>query len=114
MRRWLEQHGVPPAAIVADFSARRTQDSIQRAAAVFGLKRLVVVTSDFHLPRALWLAGHAGLDAEGVPASTARFSGATRFSLNLREYAARNRALLDVWFPSKPREGPHEAPPAGE
>jgi SanA protein len=108
MRRWLEQRGVPPAAIVADFSARRTYDSLQRAASVFGLRRLLIVTSDFHLPRALWLSSLLGIDAQGVPASTAGFSWRVRASLGAREYAARNRAVIDAWFPPQMREGPHD------
>ena len=110
MRRWLVAPGVPAAAIAGDASAHRTYESLQRAKAAFGLDQVVVVTSDFHLPRVLWLAEHMGLDAVGVPASSARFR--RRTGLWLREYAARNRAILDVWFPPAPRVGPHDPPPA--
>jgi SanA protein len=111
MRHWLLQRGVPEAAIAADFAPRRTYDSLQRAVAAFGLRRVVVVTSDFHLPRALWLAAHLGLEAEGVAASTEAFPRAVRAGLDLREYAARNRAILDVWFPPRVPDGPREAAP---
>jgi vancomycin permeability regulator SanA len=98
MRRWLLAHGVPAEAIVADDASSRTFDSIKRARQVFGLSDPVIVTSDYHLPRALWLAGAVGMDARGVPASTARFGRVTRGLLGLREYLARNRAILDVLF----------------
>jgi vancomycin permeability regulator SanA len=112
MRRWLLQQGVPRSAIVADYGARRTYDSLQRAASVYGLHRLVVVTSDFHLPRALWLAAHLGLDAEGVPAPSQDVPLRWQIGLFVREYVARNRAVLDVWFPPRVRGGPHDdAPP---
>lgn len=106
MRRWLEQRGVPPPAITADFGAQRTQESLQRAGEVFGLTKLLIVTSDFHMPRTLWLAGHLGLEVEGVAASSAPIRRGMRVGVNLREYAARNRAILDVWFPPEPRARP--------
>jgi vancomycin permeability regulator SanA len=98
MRRWLLAHGVPAEAIVTDDASSRTFDSIKRAHQVFGLRDPVIVTSDYHLPRALWLAGAVGMDARGVPASTAHFGRVTRGLLGLREVLARNRAILDVLF----------------
>lgn len=111
MRRWLEREGVPSSAIVADSSARRTHESLERAVAAFGLHRVLVVTSDFHLPRALWLAAHLGLDAEGVAAPPAPPGRRVLRRYLLREYLARNRAVLDVWFPPPPSVGPHDALP---
>jgi vancomycin permeability regulator SanA len=98
MRRWLLAHGVPAEAIVSDSASHRTYESLARARQMFGLQDPVIVTSDFHLPRALWLAGALGMDARGVPASTAHLGAVTRGKLGLREYLARNRALLDVLF----------------
>jgi vancomycin permeability regulator SanA len=111
MSRWLLKQGVPRSALVLDQGSRRTYDSVQRAANVYGLRRLLVVTSDFHLPRALWLADHVGIDAEGVPASSEGFAPRRQVGLFVREYAARNRAVLDVWLQPQPRGGPHEPPP---
>jgi SanA protein len=113
MRRWLEQRGVPPEAIVADYGARRTYDSLQRAAGIFGLRHVLVVTSDFHLPRALWLAQQLHLEAEGVAASSATLSGLLRRHNDVREYGARNRALVDLAFPPPMRSGPHDVVPDG-
>ena len=112
MRRWLLAQGVPAAAIVADPGARRTYESLQRARTLFGLERVVVVTSDFHLPRALWLAGHLGLEADGVAASTDELPLPLRERVRLRELGAVQRALVDVGFPprSTPR-GPRERTP---
>ncbi len=111
MRRWLIQAGVPPTRIVSDYAGRRTWDSLRRAQIVFGLRRVVVVTSDFHLPRALFLADHMGLEAWGVPASTARQPLAARLHFWIREYFARNLAVLDIWFPPDALLGPREPTP---
>ena len=111
MRRWLLKQGVPAEHIVSDYAGRRTYASLKRARAVFGLRRLVIVTSDFHLPRALFLADKVGLQAWGVPASTEDRPLGSRFSFWLRESVARHRAVLDGILPPDVRLGPREPTP---
>jgi vancomycin permeability regulator SanA len=112
MRRWLLRQGVPPTLIVCDYAGRRTYDSLKRAQAVFGTSKLVVVTSDFHLNRAIYTARHLGLDAYGVAASTQNRSLWAHCTFWFREYGARHKALLDVWFPPDTLLGPREPTPS--
>lgn len=111
MRRWLVRQGVPADRVVADFAGRRTYASLKRARAVFALDRVVLVTSDFHLPRALFLADKVGLTAWGVPADTRGRSLSTRASFWARETVARHLAVLDGWFPPTVLLGPQEPTP---
>jgi vancomycin permeability regulator SanA len=111
MRRWLLKQGVPPERIVSDFAGRRTYDSLKRAHAVFGLNKVVIVTSDFHLPRALFLADKVGMVAWGVPASTEDRPLSSRVSFLTRESLARHRAILDGWWPPDVMLGPREPTP---
>ncbi|HNX30053.1 MAG TPA: ElyC/SanA/YdcF family protein [Holophaga sp.] len=111
MKRWLVRHDVPLTRIVSDFAGRRTHDSLKRARAVFGVRRVVVVTSDFHLPRALFIARHLGMEAWGVPASTEAFGWNKRLGFWAREYLARHLAYLDFWFPPDTLLGPREPTP---
>jgi len=111
MRRWLMKHGVPATHVVSDYAGRRTYDSLKRARHVFGVQRIVVVTSDFHLPRAIFIAQHLGLEAWGVPASTEEHPWSSRLGFWAREYVARHKALLDAWFPPDTLLGPREPTP---
>ncbi len=111
MRRWLLKQGVPGDLVIADYAGRRTYDSLKRAHVVFGLQRFVIVTSDFHMARALYLARSQGLDAYGVPDSTREHSFGTRVWFWTREYGARHKALLDTLFPPATRLGPREKTP---
>jgi vancomycin permeability regulator SanA len=111
MRRWLIKRGVPTRNVVSDYGGRRTYDSLRRAQAVFGLQRAVLVTSDFHLPRALFLARSMGLDAVGVGAPTESLPFRARSGFLAREYLARNVAVLDRWFPPSTLLGPRETTP---
>jgi SanA protein len=94
MRSALVARGIPASAITLDFAGFRTLDSVVRARAVFGQTKLTIVTDDFHLPRALFLAKAAGLDAVGVVSQRVpnQWSRKTR----AREIAARIAAWLDV------------------
>jgi len=105
------KQGVPPDLVIADYAGRRTYDSLKRANVVFGLHRLVVVTSDFHMARAIYLGSSLGLDIYGVPDSTREVTLGTRISFWFREYGARHKALLDTWFPPSTRLGPREQTP---
>ncbi len=111
MRRWLMKQGVPPTRIISDYAGRRTWDSLKRAQVVFGLRRVVIVTSDFHLPRALYLADQMHLQALGVPASTREQPFPSKLRAWSREYLARHLALFDVWFPPDAMLGPREPTP---
>src|SRR6266446_6099560 len=63
MREALLELGVPSSQITLDYAGFRTLDSMARARRVFGLRKLTIVTDDFHAGRALFLAGHCDLDA---------------------------------------------------
>jgi vancomycin permeability regulator SanA len=111
MRRWLLKQGVPSHLVIADYAGRRTYDSLKRATVVFGLRRLVVVTSDFHMARAIYLGSSLGLDVYGVPDSTWDVTLGTRIGFWFREYGARHKAFLDTLFPPSTRLGPRERTP---
>jgi SanA protein len=97
MRDALRQRGIPEAALSLDYAGFRTLDSIIRAKKVFQLEQdVIIVTDDFHLPRALFLAEETGLHALGFSAEPVPWkrSYRTRF----REYLSRARACLDVYL----------------
>lgn len=106
MQAALVERGVPVDAITLDHAGLRTLDSIVRAKVVFGQDRVVVVTDDFHAPRALFLARSHGLDAVAFPSSV-EFSFAP--SVPSREILARVLAIVDVARGVRPKfEGPKE------
>ncbi len=68
MRSYLEAEGVPAQVMVDDPLGLDTAASCRRAREVFGVERLVIVTHDFHLRRAVALCRGEGVDARGVEA----------------------------------------------
>lgn len=95
--------GVPPTAITRDESGFRTLDSVVRAQRVFGQDRYTIITDDFHVSRAVFLARRYRQDAIGFASAhvAAPLSAKSRF----REIFARCKAVLDVYvFRTQPRE----------
>ncbi len=96
MRQYALQLGVPDGAIVLDYAGRRTYDSCYRAKAIFGLHEAVLITQQFHLPRAIFLCNMLGLDGVGVDSDLRTYRNSAMFFWNLRELPATLNAFLDV------------------
>jgi SanA protein len=65
-------------------------------AAALGVRSALVVSQRYHLPRALYLARHAGIDAVGVPAQDTHEGWASLAKLFVREAAARAETVVEV------------------
>lgn len=101
MRDCLVARGVPQDRIILDFAGFRTLDSVVRAKEVFGCDSLTIVSQADHNARALYLACANGIDAVAVtaPLRAGRF---VRTRLTLREWLARDKMMLDLWFGREP------------
>jgi SanA protein len=102
MRRELVRMGVPDGVIFTDHAGFDTWDSMVRARKVYEVRSAIVVTQGWHMPRALWLAKRAGLQAHGVVADHSTTSRQRR-GWGLREIFARVKAVADVVSGADPR-----------
>jgi SanA protein len=96
MRQFALSLGIPDDAIVLDYAGRRTYDTCYRAKAIFGVESALLVTQDFHLPRALFLCNMLGLDTVGVEATHCYWNGSP-FVWDVREQFATLAAFLDLY-----------------
>jgi SanA protein len=96
MQAYALELGVPQNAIVLDYAGRRTYDTCYRAKYIFGLKEAVVVTQNFHLPRAIYTCNTLGVTAIGVPSDERQYRKRSLFFWNLREIPATLVALWEV------------------
>ena len=97
METFALEHGVPAEAILPDNEGFSTDASIRRAKEVFGMEQVVIVTQEYHLFRALFLAGSYGLEASGVSA-TLRTYGPKQIIWSLREVLARDKDFARMVF----------------
>jgi len=86
--------GIPKEDIVLDYAGFRTLDSVIRARDVFGQNDLIIISQEFHIKRAVYIARTLGIDAQGFVAQGVlmRFNARTQ----VREILARTQAWTDV------------------
>ena len=97
MRQYALDLGIPDEDIVLDYAGRRTYDTCYRANAIFQVDSAILVTQNFHLPRALFLCNWLGVESTGVEADNAYFRKISRFIWNIRELFATTQAVWDVY-----------------
>ncbi len=96
MRVANEEFDVPLSDIFLDHAGFSTYETMARAKTVFGVEKAVVVTQEYHLYRALFLADSYGITAVGVSASLRQYAGQTL--RDIREVAARCKDTLSAVF----------------
>ena len=92
MKRVAVEAGVPESDIVCDTLGLSTYESILRARDEYGAKRIVIVTQEYHLYRALYIADRLGVNAVGVSADLRPYRGQTY--RELREILARVKDFM--------------------
>ncbi|HWP61779.1 MAG TPA: ElyC/SanA/YdcF family protein [Candidatus Paceibacterota bacterium] len=99
VRKYLIDAGIPPRDIFLDHAGFDTYSAMYRAFAVFDVHSAIIVTQDFHLPRALYLARHLGLEAYGFKSE----GGQGTLSDYVREIPAAWKALFDLLSRRQPK-----------
>ena len=95
----LLDRGIPKEDIILDYAGFRTLDSVIRAREVFGQNDLIIISQEFHIKRAIYIARTLGIDAQGFVARevSMKFNARTQ----VREILARTQAWMDVHILSR-------------
>ena len=100
MKEFAIEKGIPSEDIFMDHAGFSTYESIYRAKEIFQAKKIVIVTQEYHLYRALYIANQLGLEAYGVGADPRQYVGATY--RELRELLARDKDFIKCIFKPEP------------
>lgn len=87
MKQYALDKGVPDADIFMDHAGFSTYESMYRAKEIFKAEKIVIVTQQYHLYRAVYIAQQLGLEAYGVNCNYRNYSG--QFMRDVREVLAR-------------------------
>ena len=87
MKEYCLDQGVPMEDIFMDHAGFSTYESIHRASSIFQVESMIIVTQDYHLPRACYLAEKMGIRYLGIAARQIDYGG--QQGRDLREIAAR-------------------------
>ena len=101
MKEDLMAAGIPESAIYLDYAGFRTLDSLVRCKIIFGELDILVISQQFHNERAVYIARARGIQAVAYNAQdvNAKYGFKTR----IREYLARTKMFLDLWFGKEPK-----------
>ncbi len=100
MKRYAVEAEIASEDIFMDHAGFSTYESVYRAKDIFGAKKVIIVTQQYHLYRALYTAQALGLDAYGVAADYREYSGQT--SRDIREILARVKDFGMAIFKPEP------------
>ena len=96
MRDFALEAGVPSEHIFTDHAGLSTYDSVYRAKEIFGAKKILIVTQEYHLYRALYIAKTLGVEAYGVASDYKIYSD--QWIRDLREILARDKDAVKCIF----------------
>ena len=87
MKHFAVDAGIDSDDVFMDHAGFSTYESMYRAKEIFQAKRIIIVTQEYHLYRAIYIAESLGLEAYGVSSDYRAYSGQVR--MDLREMLAR-------------------------
>ncbi|MBQ0026877.1 MAG: YdcF family protein, partial [Lachnospiraceae bacterium] len=100
MKQYLIDAGVPSEDIFMDHAGFSTYESMYRAKEIFGAQKVILVTQEYHLYRALYICDRLGIEAYGSPSDYRAYAGA--LMRNIREWIARDKDIIYCAFKVKP------------
>lgn len=92
MKKFAIELGVPESDIEIDNDGKRTRDTCDRAKSIYGVDRTILVTQDYHQPRAIYFCKNAGIDTIGINANRRTYDREDYY--HFREFFA----VAGAWF----------------
>ena len=101
VKDYLMEKGIRPEDIFLDYAGFDTYDSLYRAKEIFQAHSVLIISQNFHLPRAVYIGRSLGLEAYGVSADIHIYGGIE--NNKNREILADVKAFWDVSLGVKPK-----------
>ncbi|MBE6820448.1 MAG: SanA protein [Ruminococcaceae bacterium] len=92
MKDFAAQRGVSAENIFMDHAGFSTYESMYRAKEIFTAEKILIVTQDYHLHRAIYDARAMGIEAYGVASNPRTYAG--QLYRDIREILARNKDFI--------------------
>lgn len=94
MEKYCLDSGVPQSAIIRDDTGFSTYESVYNTVKASGFKNIIIVTQEYHLYRAIYIAKRMGADADGFAADYRSYF--LQIKRDVREYFARVKDFAKV------------------
>lgn len=96
MKDYLVGHKVPSQDVFMDHAGISTYDSIYRTKHIFKVNKIIIVTQQYHLHRALYIAKQLDIEAYGVATSQKNYSNQS--NREIREILARTKDFVKTLY----------------
>jgi len=103
MKQYAIDADVSSSDVFMDHAGFSTYESLYRAKEIFGVKKVIIVSQEYHLYRALYIAEQMGIDAYGVSSDYRSYWGQSK--REVREILARCKDMLTTAFDVPPTYG---------
>ncbi len=100
MKQYAIDAGVPSEDVFMDHAGFSTYESMYRAIEIFEADKIIIVTQEYHLYRALYIAEQLGIEAYGVASDYHSYAGQSM--REMREILARCKDFATTIFKPKP------------
>lgn len=100
MKRFAVDNNVPSEDVFMDHAGFSTYETMYRAREIFKAKKVIIVTQEYHLYRAIYIANELGLEAYGVSADLRSYRG--QIKRDVREVLARCKDYAMCLFKPEP------------
>ena len=100
MKNYAIENGVPSENVFMDHAGFSTYETVYRAKEIFEADKVIIVTQEYHLYRALYIAEQLGVEAYGVSSDLNTYAG--QFMRDFREVLARCKDFVMCIFKPEP------------
>lgn len=100
MKAYAVAEDIPTENVFMDHAGFSTYESMYRARDVFEAKKIIIVTQQYHLYRAVYIARSLGINAYGVSSDYRQYAGQT--GREVREILARFKDMVTCMFQPEP------------
>ena len=100
MKRYAVEAGIPSEDVFMDHAGFSTYESLYRARDIFQAEKVIIVTQDYHIYRALSIAERLGLEAYGISSDQRIYMG--QKYREAREILARAKDFFTVIYKPEP------------
>ena len=112
MKEYAINKDIPSEDIFMDHAGFSTYESIYRAKEIFDADNIVIVTQEYHLYRALYIADKLDINAYGINSDPRQYSG--QLFREIREVLARNKDFINCVIKPEPTYLGESIPVSGD
>lgn len=112
MKQIAVDSGIPSSDVFMDHAGFSTYESIYRAKEIFEADKIIIVTQEYHLYRALYIAEKLGIEAYGVNSDYRTYWGQSK--RDAREILARCKDFCNMIFKPEPTYLGEKIPVSGD